>query len=635
MVIPLTTRDYSSTFEDVKDLIKKIEPRAEVDQNKANVESIIAKIVAGCIDTLSYNQDANILEAFPSTAIGSRAAFDLLSIVGYTPKTARACHLKMTLWDPSHLESVIYKPFSKITVESLDFYSPDAFECAKGVVTNTDWYQGTLVSPNQRPNTIDEPIISDSFIDYYYPNLTASVITNCVYQLPTEHISIDSKTIRIYTDEGKALTYVENPYMTNITKSSFSIYPTVNSEGYTLRFSPDVASGAVSENLYYFYILTDESNVTSNSLPDFSELTGDKNLTFSYNYIAEMYVRPETAADARENIVYEFGWRDTPKAIVTKYDAERAVLQNDYIAAVCVRDGNDYSKADASKLNVHIFLKLTEEAELSLNVDNAISYKNKLITQLSKFKILPLMLFIHIDDVVTNYNPSNDYIFAEPDNRVQPEGQEEPVTTIYGWYPDITVYLKEQVTGQEAGAILYQINEALFERYAYKNVNFNEVPRVVDIIDTVQNSNDMILYLDIDGVFYQNMKTNETVKKEEVTRSFKTAIEANSDVENTEYTIKLDTLNGKDNIMFHSVKIVDANNVVIGVDNGDGVIMSSTGYLAEYGTVDYKTGELKIKLSYPPNGKEFYVYHKTEQPTFCKFINMPGNIKVALESIKS
>ena len=133
--------------------------------------------------------------------------------------------------------------------------------------------------------------------------------------------------------------------------------------------------------------------------------TGDKNLTFSYNYIAEMYIRLETAADARENIVYEFGWRDTPKAIVTKYDAERAVLQNDYVAAVCVRDGNDYSKADASRLNVHIFLKLTEEAELSLNADNAISYKNKLITQLSKFKILPLTLFIHIDDVVTNYNP--------------------------------------------------------------------------------------------------------------------------------------------------------------------------------------------------------------------------------------
>lgn len=33
----------------------------------------------------------------------------------------------------------------------------------------------------------------------------------------------------------------------------------------------------------------------------------------------------ETANEARENIVYEFGWRDTPKAIVTKYDAERAV----------------------------------------------------------------------------------------------------------------------------------------------------------------------------------------------------------------------------------------------------------------------------------------------------------------------
>ena len=54
-MLPLTSRDYNSMFNSIKDLIAKIEPRAEVSLDKANVESIIAKIVAGCVDTLSYN----------------------------------------------------------------------------------------------------------------------------------------------------------------------------------------------------------------------------------------------------------------------------------------------------------------------------------------------------------------------------------------------------------------------------------------------------------------------------------------------------------------------------------------------------------------------------------------------------
>lgn len=635
-MLPLTSRDYNSMFESIKDLFMRIEPRAEIGLDKANVESIITKIIAGCVDTLSYNQDANILEAFPSTAIGARSTFDLLSIVGYTPKTARACHLFMTLWDPSHIKSVIYKPFSKISVENFNFYNPDAFECAKGVITKTDWYQGEVVTPNTRPNNANEPIVSDNFIDYYYPNLSASVIENNIYALPEDHTDIDSRTIRIYTEDGKALTYVENPYMTNITKSSFSIYPSVNSAGYTLRFSPDVAQGVVSDNLYYFYVRAGGNNVGSNSVPDFSELSSDdRDLSFSYNYTSEEYKPAETAADARENIVYEFGWRDTPKAIVTKYDAERAILQDkDNVAAVDVRDGNDYSRADSSKLNVHVFIKLTEKAEIGMSVDSAIAFKNKIISQITKFKILPLSVYIHIDDIITNYNPSDDLVLADPDNLIQPEGDDEPVTKIYGWFPDITVYLKEQVNAQEAGAILYQINEALFERYKYSNCNFNEVPRVVDIIETVQNSTDMILYLDIDGVFYQDMKTGELVDKNEVTGSFKTSVETEIDTE--EYTITLNTLEQKRKIQFHTVKIVDANNVVIGYDNGDGVIMSNTGYLSEYGSIDYTTGELKLKLNYIPDGSNFYIYHKLEDPTFCKFINNSNNnIKIALESIKA
>lgn len=613
-MLPYTSRDFNTTFNSIKDIITKIEPRAEVGLDNANVESIIAKIIAGCVDTLSYNQDANILEAFPSTTRDARAIFDLLSIVGYTPKTVQACHLTMTLWDPNYVKSVQYAPFTRLVVDGYDFYNPDSFECAKGVVTTTNWYQGKLIAPNIRNNIT--AISANNFVACYYPNLSSSVITNDIYILPSEHTNIDSRTIRVYTEDGNALTYVENPYLTNITSSSFSIIPVINSNGYALRFSKDVSSGSVSENLYYFYIRTDNVNVGTNLTPDFTNFDpNNKTTSFSYSYMVEAYKAAETAADARENIVYEFGWRDTPKAIVTKYDCERAILQNkSYVAAVDVRDGNNFSKADPNMLDVHAFIKLNEESELSLDVGSALAYKNKLMTYINKFKMLPLNIQLHIDNVVTQ------------------DG--ELTTKIYGWYPNITVYLKEQVDAQEAGAILYQINEALFERYKYENCNFNEVPRIVDVIETVQNATDMILYLDIDGIYYTDIKENKLVSKEEVTGSFTTKINIIPD--QTHYEIDLNTLENSRNIQYHTIKIVDSNNVVIGYDNGDGVIMSNTGYLDNYGSINYTTGKLAFDFSLLPGGTEFYVYHKLEDPTWCKYINnSSNNIKIALESIKA
>ena len=90
ITIPYTDRDYKAVFEGIKTIMQTIEPRVDVSIDSANVESIIARVIAGCVDTLSYNQDANILETFPSTARNPRSIFDLLSIVGYTPKISFA-----------------------------------------------------------------------------------------------------------------------------------------------------------------------------------------------------------------------------------------------------------------------------------------------------------------------------------------------------------------------------------------------------------------------------------------------------------------------------------------------------------------------------------------------------------------
>lgn len=616
LTLPYTSRDYESVFNGIKEIMQTIEPKIDVNANKANVETIIAKIISGCVDTLSFNQDSNILEAFPSTARDARAVFDLLSIVGYTPKTARCCHLYMTLWNPSFIGERTYMPYSSITVDNKVFYCPDEFSSAQGMTTTVDWYQGSLKSPDKRTNIKEE---SSNFIDNYYPNLSINVIKSRLYKLPEEHTKIDSRTIRIYTEDGTKLNYVENPYLTNINKASFSIIPSVNKSGYSFMFSEDVAGGGLGENFYYFYVISDGYDVGNNIVPDFSGLAVDNEApNFSHTYEAEAHKEPETADEARNNIVYEFGWRDTPKAIITKYDAERAVLQNfKYIAAVDVRDGNDYSKCDPKLFDIRIFCKVNEDYEQRMSLATADGIINRLHTHFNKFKMLPLNFTFRIDNIVLDTDAEN-----------------YDVTQLYYWYPEITIYLKEQVDSQGAAAILNAVNEALYERYKTTNVGFNEVPRVVDIIETVQNASDMVLYLDVDGVHYINSEGMEAIK-EDITCTFNEYIESQGD--NLEYNVTMNTKEGTRYIMYNTVKIVNSKNEVIAYDNGDGVLLTSGSYLDGQGTVNYETGELTFKLTAPlAEGNELRLYYRQETPCYCEYIsnNDKNGIQIALESLK-
>lgn len=615
--IPYTSRDFEAIFEGVKTIMQTIEPRAEVEQDRANVESIIAQVIAGCVDTLSYNQDANILEAFPSTARDARAIFDLLSVVGYTPKTARCCHLYMTLWNPSFSGERVYAPYSSIIMDGKTFYCIDEFRVAMGITTEVEWFQGTLKAPDRRPlgqagwNT-------ENLVENYYPNMSINVMKNGLYRLPESDTKIDSRTLRIYTEDGKQLKYVENPYMTNITKSSFSIMPSVSDEGYSLKFSKDVAAGAVGENFFVFYIVSEGFDVGANITPDFGNLAVDNVVpSFSCNYDYELSHDIETADEARENIVYEFGWRDTPKAIITKPDAERAILQNfNMIAAVDVRDGDDYSKCDPSLFDIQIFCKVTEEFEQRMSMPVAQSIVNKIQTHLNRFKTLPLSYSIHIDNV---------------------ELQDvENVTNLYYWYPKATIYLKQQVDAQEAAAELNMVSEKLFEVFCVRNMNFNQIPRTTDVLNAMLEASENILNIQLDTICFMD-SSGDLVTPEEVTGVYSEEITFKDvDAEDKEITyFKCNTMNGQRHIRFHSVKIVDASNEVVAYDNGEGVLITQGYTLAEQGSIDYATGEVRFKLSDPMlEGVNLFISYRQEEPCFCEYINAFESIKIALESIK-
>lgn len=165
-------------------------------------------------------------------------------------------------------------------------------------------------------------------------------------------------------------------------------------------------------------------------------------------------------------------------------------------------------------------------------------------------------------------------------------------------------------------------------------MNFNEVPRIVDIIDTVQNASDIILYLDIDGVYYIDVETKEEATKEDVTCAFTETLPITSDT--VDYNITLNTKNGERPIQFNTIKIVNSTNEVVAYDNGDGTIISYSPYFDGHGEINYNTGELHFILNGAmANTEKLQIYYKQEQPTFCEYININDGkgIKIALESL--
>ena len=195
---------------------------------------------------------------------------------------------------------------------------------------------------------------------------------------------------------------------------------------------------------------------------------------------------------------------------------------------------------------------------------------------------------LHIDDIVETY------IDEETNEEIT-----EPATDIYFWYPNVTLYLKKQVDAQEAGSILTSVYNALYDKYSYTNVGFNEIPKVTDVISTIQNASNFISYIDYDGIILED-KTGISVIKQEITRSYTKDVEITADAT---YTIDLGVGN-YGNIQYNTVKIVDSNNNVIGYDNGNESILSQNNYLASPGTIDYTTGEITLEFATLPVGSK-------------------------------
>lgn len=627
-LLSYTSRDYTEVFSELAKIAESIDPRVAISEDRGNPETIITKLLSAVSDMLSYNLDRTVLECFPSTVTQRHSAMDIFSVIGYIMHRRVSSRADLEIYNRVIAQDLIIYPYQLFTTNNgikycnLNVIDIPGNQTATDIPVYAQVVEGEPVTPIELENW-SFPL--NHWTDRYDYNLNVNNIVDG--KLKMEDLDFDPTTIYIRDENKQEWTYIKNPFMVNTNSSQFSVLE--DPTGVYLVFSKNIYSGQ-SDNLKMFYlrssgkegqVLEDRlgfSGTAYGTAPPYEAFQPE--LTIFHPKSSEGY-DIETPSMAREGSAVEFGFRQSTNSLITKYDFERAVAQLPFVAAVRADDQNSFTGI-SDKFSGHIFVILNEDKEANLSEYTAISYINQVNSHIVRdFKLLPLELNIHIDDQPVTTDPN------------------EILTKVYTWYPRITIYTRRTIYQSEATEILSAVDKALLERYKNRNVDFNELPLIRDIIDTVQNAHELIEYLDIDGFVVMTSSkdpniTPERVKKTDVTCKYQEVLTVGQSLEwelalNTE-----DSLGNHRNVQPHSVHLTTEDGDPIARDNGDGLFISDTGYFDEIGTIDYKTGELKFKLNIFPSGNEMYIDYRHETPTFCKFRGITEKVKIGRECFR-
>lgn len=628
-LLSYTSRDYSEIFSELAKIAETIDPRVAISEDRGNPETIITKLLSAVSDMLSFNLDRTVLECFPSTVTQRHSAMDIFSIIGYIMHRHISSRADLEIYNRVSAQDLIIYPYQLFTTSNgikycnLDIIDIPGNQVFTDIPVHAQVVEGDPVTPIELENW-SFPL--NHWTDRYDYNLNVNNIVDC--KLKMEDLNFDPTTIYIRDENKQEWTYVKNPFMVNSNSSQFSVLE--DPTGVYIVFSKNIYSGQ-SDNLKMFYLRSSGKN--GQVLEDRLEFSGtayevappyaalQPELIINHPKSTEGF-DIETPSMAREGSAVEFGFRQSTNSLITKYDFERAVAQLSFVAAVRADDKNSFSTGLSDKFSGHIFVILNEDQEAKLSEHTAVSFINQVNSHIIRdFKLLPLELNIHIDNQPVTTNP------------------DEVLTKIYTWYPVITIYTKRTIYQSEAIEILGAVDKALLKRYQNRNVDFNELPLIRDIIDTVQNAHELIEYLDIDG--FRIMTSSKVpnfipkrAEKTDVTCKYHEDLEIG---QSKDYDLKLnteDSFGAHRNIQPHSVFLTTVEGRPIGRDNGDGLLISDTGYFDEIGTIDYKTGELKFSLNIYPAGTEMYLDYRHETPTFCKFRGITDKVKIGRECFR-
>lgn len=600
--LKVTSKDYASIYQELVSTIPEVS-KIWNSSTETDPGIVLIKLMSMFGDMLSYNLDKAVQEIYPDTVTQRKNAAQIFSLMGYKMRWYRSaqCTAYITNNGPSSVSIPRYSKF--ITKgDEIPYTNLSQVEVGSGQEQELLLYQGLP----RIPSKIENKLIAtgnNPWHSIYNFNITKdNIVDNRIY---VEDNSIDESSIILIDNLGDTWTQTESISTETSTGKYYELKIDNNDRPYIKLISYWNTFSNV-EKFKLFYLISDgeEGQIAANTMNRIQSniLIDGEESDSSYLAISNsdsIYgYDPETPDEARDE---SSKYINTFNTLITLDDFKRAVRRLNGVANCYVTDitTDPYTTAGTQytplvKYEVKLYITRTDSYR---DVEKSI-YINYILNEISSNKIYPLTLRIVVDE--------------------QEDEEYEPATVYYDWTVSGTVYLSEPVSMDRSKEILVKINNNLKNVYDMKNIEYNDVLKYTDVVNSIIKSDSIISYVDLNPVeYYENIydedsepisNPKETIsgKYTKSVLSYENGLPLYDDEhpesdgvelwldENERYYINLSNTPIKPG----SICIRLENNEYIIVDDKNGKLICNNSFLNQ-GTINYSTGIMTMTL----NGK--------------------------------
>jgi len=270
--------------------------------------------------------------------------------------------------------------------------------------------------------------------------------------------------------------------------------------------------------------------------------------------------------------------------------------------------------------NTNVRAYVTRSDEYSTYDKSA--YRQYIINQISSYKLMPLSVYVYLED---------EPMYEDPDNS-DTQLIADKATTYYYWTPEGTLYLKKPVSKDVAQSILQKVSSAIENTFGIPNVEYNTTIKYSQLISTIVGADANILYADVTPIKYYSTTemTSEVTSANIIGRYTQTATMGSA---GTSESITLTYAPVKPRSVYIDITI--GSNTVTISDDANGKFYGSSS-IVDYdnSTVDYSTGSVMISFTSSVTASLSVKYNKN-LVGLVKFNGVDSaKLTVADESIK-
>ena len=645
--ISYTNRDYQSILSDLYNAIPmltdKWNPEEETDPG-----IVLVKLMAMLGDMLSYNLDKKMLEMFPMTVQERINAYQIFSLTGYKMYWYKSAKCDVTLYNNSDYSAALPR-FIEVSSSNIDpngktnyvvlnidnqslpaQYLLNGDRVTPGNIT-LPAIEGKLVAPSTNRDIVNPSLYEDWHTPYNFNVYYTEIVDNCYY---LHNVNVDQDHIYLVSSDAtnptkyNEWTLVDDIDLETSTKYCFEFnsdsgtpYIRLNSEwnkdgnvNFKLFYiTSNGSAGNISENVLssvdtniYGLIMQSPQNSGYIIINDYVNIS---------NTVSSQGYNPESITSARRS--YK-SFRNTINTLITLDDFTNFTNRNEYVIKSKAVDLLTDPNLGGVSNQLHDF-----QVRIYTLVDDSVrsfaDIKSDILSEINQCKIA-------LDDV--------DLVQINPDS-----SQHTDIDNNYGlyyWQPVGVIHLTKPMPSDIADDIMSTVNQALKDAFSQYNLDFNEIPNYIDVVEKITNSSSYINYVNLNALeYYSNpdMQQANQVDENIITGDITIKLDI-EDIDSTVITVDLfEDLPSTSRITPGSV-VIKVDNDILCDDNMGAIISYKPNVLASNGTINYTTGALSFTLDNLPNlGIE--INFKLNRINLCNYIgDLTGTLYIAPEYLK-